>query len=56
MSRENVELALRACDAFNRRDWNAFVTLMDDDVEIVARIAPIEGGRHGQDGMHRWLE
>jgi hypothetical protein len=56
MSQENVELALRAYDAFNRRDWDAFVALMDDDVEIVTRIAAIEGGRHGQDGMRRWWE
>jgi hypothetical protein len=45
MSQDNVELALRAYDAFNRRDWDAFVALMDDDVEIVTRIAAIEGGR-----------
>jgi hypothetical protein len=56
MSQENVELALRAYDAFNQRDWDAFVALMDDDVEIVTRIAAIEGGRHGQDGMRRWWE
>ena len=56
MSQENVDLVLRAYDAFNRRDWDAFVALMDDDVEIVTRIAPIEGGRHGQDGMRRWWE
>jgi ketosteroid isomerase-like protein len=54
MSRENVELALRAYDALNRRNWDAFVALMDDDVEIVTRIAPIEGGRHGQAGMRHW--
>ena len=56
MSRGNVELALRAYDAFNRRDWDAFVALMDDHVEIVTRIAVIEGGRHGHDGMRRWWE
>jgi ketosteroid isomerase-like protein len=56
MSRENVELVLRAYDAFNRRDWDAFVALMDDNVEIMTRIAPIEGGRHGHDGMRSWWE
>jgi hypothetical protein len=56
MSQENVELALRAYDAFNRRDWAAFVALIDDDVEIVTRIAVIEGGRHGHDGMRGWWE
>jgi hypothetical protein len=56
MSQENLELALRAYDAFNRRDWDGFVALMDDDVEIVTRIAAIEGGRHGHEGMRRWWE
>jgi ketosteroid isomerase-like protein len=56
MSQENVELALRAYDAFDLRDWDAFIALMDDDVEIVTRIAPIEGGRRGQDGMRQWWE
>jgi ketosteroid isomerase-like protein len=54
ISKQNVELALRAYDAFNRRDWDAFVALMDNDVEIVTRIAVIEGGLHGHDGMRRW--
>jgi ketosteroid isomerase-like protein len=52
----NVELALRAYDAFNRRDWDAFVALMDDDVEIVTRIAAIEGRRHGHAGMRGWWD
>jgi len=56
MSQENVELALRAYDAFNRRDWDAFVGLMDDEVEIVTRIAPIEGGRRGHAGMRGWWD
>ena len=32
MSRENVELALRALDAFKRRDVDAFVALLSPDV------------------------
>ena len=56
MSQENVELALRAFDAFNRRDLDAFLALMDDEVEIVSRIAAMEGGLHGVDGMRRFWE
>jgi ketosteroid isomerase-like protein len=56
MSHENVELVRRAYDAFNRRDWDAFVALIDDDVEIVTRIAAIEGPRRGHDGMRGWWE
>ena len=42
MSRENVELVHRAFDAFNRRDWDAFLGLMDPDVEALAFLAAME--------------
>lgn len=54
MSRENVELGLRALDAFNRRDWDAFLVLMDDEVEIESRLVAMEGGYHGHEGLRRW--
>jgi ketosteroid isomerase-like protein len=56
MSQENVELASQAFDAVNRRDLDALLALIDDDVEIVTRIAAVEGGLHGHDGMRRWWE
>jgi ketosteroid isomerase-like protein len=56
MSQENVELALQAFDAINRRHLDALLALIDDDVEIVTRIAAMEGGVHGHDGMRRWWE
>jgi hypothetical protein len=56
MSQENVELAQRAVEAFNRRDLNAFLSLMDDDVEIVSRIVAIEGGLYGHEGARRWWQ
>ena len=56
MSQENVELALRIPDAMNRRDLDAFLALMDDDVEGVSRIVAVEGGLHGHEGMRRWWE
>ena len=42
MSQENVELTYRAIDAFNRRDLDAYLALMDDDVEAVSRLGAIE--------------
>jgi hypothetical protein len=54
MSRENVELYYRAIDAYNRRDLDAFLALMDDDVDAVSRLAAIEGGYHGHTGIRRW--
>ncbi len=43
MSQENVELTYRALDAFNRRDFDAFLALMDDDVEVFSRLSPWRG-------------
>jgi ketosteroid isomerase-like protein len=56
MSQENVDLYRRCVDAFNRRDLNAFLALMDDDVEAVSRLVAIEGGLRGHDGIRRWWE
>ena len=54
MSRENVELAQRALDSFNRRDWEACLALVDEDVEIESRLVAMEGSYHGHEGLRRW--
>ena len=56
MSQENVERHYRAIDAINRRDLDALLALMDDEVESVSRIVAVEGGLHGHDGVRQWLE
>ena len=56
MSRENVELMQRAFDAFNRRDLEAYLALMDDEVESGSRLVAIEGDYRGHDGVRRWWE
>jgi ketosteroid isomerase-like protein len=56
MSKENVELLHRSIDAFNRRDLEGFLALMDEDVEAVSRIVAVEGGLKGHDGIHRWWD
>jgi ketosteroid isomerase-like protein len=57
MSQENVELGKRAYEAFNRRDLDGFLALMDPDVEALPRTLGIEGGAYtGHDGMRRWAE
>lgn len=56
MSQENVELHHRAFDAFNRRDFDALLALMDADVEAVSRLVAIEGDYLGHDGIRRWWE
>jgi SnoaL-like domain len=54
MSQGNVELAYRAADAFNRRDWDAFVRLTDPEIEVESRLVSMEGGYHGHEGLRRW--
>ena len=54
MSQENVELARRAYDAFNRRDQDAFLALMDDEVEAESRLVAMEGKYQGHEGVRRW--
>lgn len=54
MSDENVELARRALEAFNRRDWEACLALMDEDVEIESRLVAMEGAYHGHEGLRGW--
>jgi hypothetical protein len=54
MSTETVRLAYRVIDAFNRRDLDDFLALMDPDVEAQSRLAVIEGEYHGHEGTRRW--
>jgi ketosteroid isomerase-like protein len=56
MSQENVERHHQAINAMNHRDLDAFLALMDDDVETVSRIVAVEGGLHGHDGIRQWWE
>jgi ketosteroid isomerase-like protein len=54
MSQENVELTRRGFQAFNDRDLDTLLTLLDDDVEVVPVLAAMEGAYHGHDGLRRW--
>ena len=53
---ESRRLTYQAYDAFNRRDSAAFLELMDADMEAVSRLAAMEGGYHGHDGIRRWWQ
>jgi ketosteroid isomerase-like protein len=54
MSEENVELAYRAVDMFNRRDLDGFLAMLATDVRGDPQLAGIEGGYHGHDGVRQW--
>ena len=54
MSQENVELTRRAFQAFNERDIDAVLAGLHDEVEAFPRLAAVEGGYRGHDGVRRW--
>jgi ketosteroid isomerase-like protein len=56
MSEENLEALRRLIDAFNRRDEDAAIALMDGEVEAVPQMAVMEGVGvyRGHDGFRRW--
>ena len=54
MSQENVELTRRAFQAFEDRDLDALLALLDDNVEAFPILAGMEGGYRGHDGIRRW--
>ena len=58
MSRENVSLFRQVIDAFNRRDFDAYLALMDPSVEFMPYERAVEGlgPYRGHDGVRTWLE
>jgi ketosteroid isomerase-like protein len=56
MSQENVERFRHACDAFNRRDLDAFLAVTDPEVELTTRYMEMEGdpSYRGHDGIREW--
>lgn len=54
MSQENVELFHRALAAMNEQDLDAFLAVMDDQVEAVPRIAAVDGAYRGPAGIRDW--
>jgi ketosteroid isomerase-like protein len=58
MSKENVERAYRAFEAINRRDLDAFLGLIDPEVEFTTRFIEMAGDPYyrGYDGIREWWE
>ena len=54
MSRENVEVAKRAFEAFQQDDIERFLSYIHPEVEWHSRLAEMEGTHHGHDGVRRW--
>lgn len=56
MSEENVKLTWAMVDAFNARDWDSFVAMADEEIEVESRLVAMEGAFHGHDGLRRWWD
>jgi ketosteroid isomerase-like protein len=57
MSKENVEIARRAHEAFNRRDVATLIELLDPEVEWIPILAALEGRVYrGHAAVRRWIE
>lgn len=54
MSQENVDLTRRAFQAFEDRDLDTLLAMLDEDVEALPILAAMEGGYRGHDGVRRW--
>jgi ketosteroid isomerase-like protein len=56
MSEENLELTRRAVQAFEDRDLDALLAVLDEEVEAFPILAGMDGGYHGHDGIRRWWD
>jgi ketosteroid isomerase-like protein len=56
MSQETLDLARRAYEAFNRRDFDAVLATVDPGVEFSPRFLEMEGDAYyrGHDGIGEW--
>jgi SnoaL-like domain len=43
-------------DAFNRRDWDAFLALTHDAINVESRLVAMEGAYQGPEGLRRWWD
>src|SRR5215217_4862920 len=55
MSQDNVDRFYRAVDAVRRRDLDAYLALLDPQVDIVP-LGAIRPSYHGHNGVRRWWE
>src|SRR2546430_2739581 len=57
MSQENVDLSRRAWELFNDREWDAFWSLLDEDVEWHSRAdEPDADVYRGQESVRRYVD
>ena len=57
MSTANIEVVHAVAETFNRRDLDAFLELLDPEIEWIPIMAALEGRVYrGHDGVRRWID
>ncbi len=54
MSKENVDVARRACAAFLARDFDEWVGYHHPEVEFETLVSEVEGPYRGHEGLRQW--
>jgi ketosteroid isomerase-like protein len=54
MPHSDIDVVCGSHEAFRRRDLEAFVDLMDPDVEFTSLVLEVEGTYRGHDGVRAW--
>jgi ketosteroid isomerase-like protein len=54
MSQQNVEIARRAYDAYNRRDIDAMLALATSDCVMISQLLDASAEFHGREGLARY--
>jgi ketosteroid isomerase-like protein len=54
MSRENVEVARQAFEAFQQKDIDRFLSYIHPEVEWYPRLGEVDGTHHGHDAVRVW--
>jgi SnoaL-like domain len=56
MSQDNLDLARAMVVAFNRRDWDAFLSMAHKEIRLESRLVAMEGAYEGHEGLRRWWD
>jgi ketosteroid isomerase-like protein len=56
VAQADIDAVCGSHEAFKRRDFDAFLTYMDPDIEFSSLILEVEGVYRGHDGLRSWWE
>ena len=52
----DIDAIRESHEAFRRRDFDAFLTYIDPEVEFRSHVLELEGAYHGHDGVRAWWD